>query len=298
MFPLPIGWTDPPRFEIVGGEESADYPGSVALYAADAGATGDFFCSGTLVAPDAVVTCAHCVDRLREYQAANNEVSVLFGTRARGGIDEFAHVIASVQHPDWVPNRVSYSEDGSDIAVLQLDRAIDDVDPVPMYAGPVDDAWTGQELDFVGWGATNAAQVDSGVKRHVRIPVTGVDDLFVIHGAAGSGLNTCFGDSGGSVFRTFDDGLTRLVAIPSVIFRHSEDPDICVDGWGWDLRVDARLSFITDSIASFDVDTDVPPDTDVEVAGPHGCGCDGTPGTPTWIWLGGGFLARRRRGGR
>lgn len=277
---------------IVGGEETADYPAVVGLYAANAGAAGDFFCSGTLVAPDAVVTCAHCVDRLREYEAGEDEVSVLFGTKARGGIDSFAHVIEAVQHPDWVAGQEVDEQGGTDIAVLRLDRSVPDVEPMPVFEGPVDESWVGIELDFVGWGATTAEQLDGGVKRHVAIPVSGVDDLFVHHGEAGSGLNTCFGDSGGTVLRTFDDGVTRLVAVPSVIWRHTNDADICTDGWGWDLRVDVRRSFIEDTRALWAAEPDDTDDTDAGEA-PAGCGCASAATPPPWTLL--ALLGIRRR---
>jgi hypothetical protein len=288
------------RPAITGGVETADFPAVVGLYASQGGFAGDNFCSGTLVEPDAVVTCAHCVDRLREYEEGNYDVFVLVGTAAAGGIDTFAKVREAVQDPGWVPGSEVDTEDGTDLAVLRLEEPVAGVEPIPLNEDPVDDSWLGTDLTYVGWGATTEAQTDGGLKRTVTIPVTSYDALWITHGEAFSGLNTCFGDSGGAVLRTGDDGVLRLVGIPAVIWAHDETQDICVDGWGWDLRVDARRDFVRDTLAAWDVpptDTAAPPADPAESpAEPAGCGCGRSGGSSGWVGVVAALLLARSAG--
>lgn len=285
-----------PVFAIVGGAPTDGWPAVVGLYASVAGAPGDLFCSGTVVAPDAVLTCAHCVDRLREHERGNAEVSVVVGTEARGGVQEFARVVEDVRHPDWVRGSEVDTTDGSDLALLRLEEPLDGVVPIPLSSEPVDESWIGLPLDFVGWGRTAEEASDGGTKRHVQIPVTGLAPFWIVHGPEGSGTNTCYGDSGGAVLRTFDDGVVRLVAIPSVIWSSFPEQDICVDGYGWDLQVDLRLDFVEDTLAAWVIE---PGDTAAEPAAepepPEGCGCRSTLAPP---WLALALVTLRGRGRR
>ncbi len=285
---------------IVGGEPTADWPAVVALYAYSNTQGSDAFCSGTLIAPDAVLTAAHCVDRLREHTDGGSNVYVVFGTDVRGGSDGFAQVVDAVQHPDWVPGSEHDEEAGSDVAVLKLDAAVD-VAPMPLNEAPVDDAWLGLELDVVGWGRTAEEAGDAGTKRHVAVPVTGYADWYVQLGEAGSGRNACYGDSGGAVLRTFDDGVTRLVGVSTLLWWHAGAEDACVDGWGWHLRVDARRDFVDEALATLAAPAEDTGHTGETGAAPGpgeeapACGCAAT-GAARLVSIGAlvAALARRR----
>jgi hypothetical protein len=142
------------------------------------------------------------------------------------------------------------------------------------------------------------------VKRTVDIPVTALQDWWIVHGHDGLGVNTCFGDSGGAVLRTGDDGVTRLVAVPALIWG-SPGQDLCVDGYGWDLRVDLRADWIAETLAAWEPEPTDTAAATTEPAAPEepaGCGCDGTgaggawAGAVAWLLRFGGRRRQRAEG--
>jgi hypothetical protein len=275
----------PAAFAVSGGEETSDWPAVLGLYAAQGGAPGDPFCSGTLIAPDAVLTCAHCVDRMNEHLAGNAAISVISGTSARGGIDAFASVAEAVLHPAWIPGMEVDSDGGTDLAVLRLTAPFDGLEPVPMNTDRLDATWLGRELELVGWGATTDDQVDGGVKRHAYVPVTDLPDPFVETGSAGLGINACYGDSGGAVLYEGE-----IIGVPAVIWWTEGTPDGCVGGWAWQLRTDLRMAFVEETLAAW---ADVPPPAEPAPPAEDPGGCATVPGSAGWA-LGLALWACRR----
>lgn len=205
-------------------------------------------CSGTLVAPRAVLTAAHCVR-----PAAPDAVS--FGASADAPDDVMA-VLGATAHPSFDAQTLE-----ADLAIVHLAAAVE-VPPAPILDAPV--ALTGRTVRIVGYGlATGDAPADEpAVRRHGTTEVELEDGTTFRFGPAPS--QTCRGDSGGPTFVETSTG-ERLAGVHS-----AGDP-----GCAWtavDTRVDAYVaSFIEPAIAAPLTATGAPP---AELVG-H---CGATPG--------------------
>lgn len=98
---------------------------------------GTSMCTGALIAPDLVLTAAHCMfDKSSKKQVDATKIEFLAGWRS-GRASAYAHVKRAVVHPDYV-----FATDSSnirvrnDIAVLQLTRPIRKTSITPFATGP------------------------------------------------------------------------------------------------------------------------------------------------------------------
>lgn len=198
---------------------------------------GNGLCTGTLVAPDAVLTAAHC--------GAATEVELAPDARGRG---LRAPVRERVVHPD-----------GLDVALLRLGTPLHDAEVIVSVrsaadrapsgelrafgfgarsAGSLAGAWTLQGVDLVldGWGCDGR-----------RPAVTGCKPGFEMIVPPQGGADTCRGDSGGPLlelapFPDPDAGLRcgwRLVGVTS----RSISGAGCGQG-GIYVRADATLAWM------------------------------------------------------
>ncbi|GAB3564460.1 serine protease [Amycolatopsis endophytica] len=181
---------------IIGGAPAdiAEYPFTVAL----TDATGLQFCGGTLVAPDKVLTAAHCAQG--ESPPALRVVSGRTALSSRDG------TVSTVSHV-WVHPGFKDATEGYDVAVLTLTQP---VTGQPLELATKDDVGyrAGTEATILGWGNTAPMGDSSDVLLKATVPVSSdaycshaysqyTPDAMVCAGFPQGGVDTCQGDSGG-----------------------------------------------------------------------------------------------------
>ncbi|MBP2338465.1 secreted trypsin-like serine protease [Saccharothrix coeruleofusca] len=185
-----------PARAVVGGEETPAPPWVVALQ--DTG--GRLFCGGALVAPDRVVTAAHCVverSLLGPRDRAPESITAVVGrTDLRGREGEQVGVVGVWRHPEFRD-----VTGGDDLAVLTLERGL----PHPVAVGR---ARAGDVATVLGWGRTGEWAAPSPRLRRADVPVRADAecaaavpgyraDAMLCAGHPEGGRDACEGDSGG-----------------------------------------------------------------------------------------------------
>lgn len=136
-------------------------------------------CTGTLIAPNVVLTAAHCIP----------SYGVRFGYDA-------ANTIAFRDAAEEIIAR-NYSTGlwaGGDIALIRLDQdAPAGIQPIPLNTTPLGPADVGRMIRLVGFGYDEFDNI--GTRRQINVAIGAVDSEFLKLGEA---FNTaCNGDSGG-----------------------------------------------------------------------------------------------------
>ena len=221
------GPTKDPR--IVGGyaADVAQWPFMAALYF-----NGEQGCGGSVIAPSAVLTAAHCVKGTHP-----DELSVGTGRRALSdaGSGQTIGVADFVVHP-------GYGRSGrADFAVLRLEQPTSA--PAAQLSSPADNYLTapGSTLRVAGWGATTPAGYDPGSDALLETTESTLpgrkcgraygrgfvarDQICTLGPRLGRGQNasSCFGDSGGPLVADGPAG-RQLVGVVSFGGNRCGDP--------------------------------------------------------------------------
>jgi hypothetical protein len=193
-----------PVMALVGpAREAPEFAPYVVMVLDSSGGGGASFCSATVIAPDVVLTAAHCVSDLSDTQ--------VFFRRGQGGLD-FFDVASIAIHPEYRPNIGRQHLISIDLALLRLAK------PLPPSFKPVEltdslRVKIGQPLRIVGFGLAN--EDERGTSGVLRTGVLAVSEpkspvLVWLTDPDGTGLGGCTGDSGGPIFAV---GQPVLVAV-------------------------------------------------------------------------------------
>ena len=212
---------------IVGGTPAAPgaWPFIAALVSHGANAYDGQFCGGTVIAPDRVVTAAHCVEGITP-----GDVDVVTG-RSRlsdASTGQRSLVTAIDREPKW-----SADGNGHDIAVLHL-ASPTSAEPAAV-AGPGDTGLTapGATLAVAGWGLISqipqtftddlqAVLVGVVADNHCARAYDGYDPATMLCTST-AGRDSCQGDSGGPLVANAG-GVAELVGIVSFGGDRCGDP--------------------------------------------------------------------------
>lgn len=176
------------RDRIVGGIATADYRDCVAIGSAD-----DWCCTGTLVAPNVVVTAGHCYPVCVQRVFVGDNVEQL----EAGTVIEVAD---AVRHPEYDTPNLTH-----DLTVLIL---ANDAEVTPRPIADEDALEAAQTVRLAGYGNTD---VDSsggyGIRRMVDVPLASNDPKYgadaeteFVAGAPFLDRDSCNGDSGGPAY--------------------------------------------------------------------------------------------------
>jgi len=208
-----------PSDRIVGGTEATphQYPWMAALFIDD-----KWFCGGTLISDEWVMTAGHCAD-------GASSVQVMLGAHnVREAAEEGRMEIMSTdifKHESYNPILIH-----NDIALIKLPEPIqfnDIIRPIclPSYS-EWNTTWFNLDMEISGWGKpSDSADSISPVLRDATVdtitntqcalefPININHKNICISGR--NGMSTCNGDSGGPLEYLYEDGKYRQIGITS-----------------------------------------------------------------------------------
>lgn len=189
-----------------------------------------FWCTGTLIAKDMVLTAAHCVD-----MGSERSYSIHFSKSPRSFESVTRAVTGMKANTGYNPDAY---EDRKDLGVIRFSGDLPEgFEPMPLPTAQ-DLRQMGRDFYAAGYGTVTARTDiprESGVLRYTPQKIRGdsvspSQSQFLVDQTNGHGI--CYGDSGGPAFAKID-GRRILIGVASAVYStNSEDKkrsdyDVC-----------------------------------------------------------------------
>ena len=207
---------------------------------------GDAVCTGTLIAPDIVLTAAHCVDFIQPETMHLYGFSLDHDVTAKERPDHFVEIDAVIMHPEYTKSGIVWYQEGpsphsfADLALLRLAAPIELPDFTPVLQQDSKLFSSFPVLTSVGYGNNDSVSSSSeddiggGIKRKANLGFRGLvngqqdgegapvyqDAVVISTPLINIDANTCQGDSGGPIFATLA-GTQYLVGVASMVYGYT-----------------------------------------------------------------------------
>jgi trypsin len=241
--------------EVVDGKpaQPGRWPFTVALL--DKGTPDNYnaqFCGGALIDNNHVLTAAHCVEG-----ASASDMQVLVGTNSLAQGGRRINVTRVTIHPDFDANPFLQS----DVAVLRLGEAVNDITPVTYASSTTQDnniAPDNARTTVVGWGQLTWLRPGPEELHQASLPRNTIAEcnglrfyngsLTKLNVCAGDlqqpGKSACYGDSGGPLVARDANGKTVQIGVVS------GGPTVCGDVPGYFARVGSFATWIDKQVSA------------------------------------------------
>ena len=211
-------------------------------------------CTGTLIAPDVVVSAAHCVEPPGNDSSVNYFFSLAPDvTQAGQHLADMPtptyEVGAALAHPDYVAVRQDGLAQANDISLLFLTRAVPQVQPAQLLEPQQFALQVGSPVSIAGYGLDGPPKgrrtgMHLGIKRDALSVVHELGAYEMQVGDRAPVPQKCMGDSGGPTFVKTPQG-ERLAGITSRAYDRSG----CMRG-GVDTLLAPLLAWVQSSLAA------------------------------------------------
>ncbi|MCS6893731.1 MAG: S1 family peptidase [Deltaproteobacteria bacterium] len=189
-------------YAIANGKQCGQTRGPIAYLALHAGGGYAGSCTGTFVAPNKIVTAAHCLDGV-------SGITVVSG-------DYVSSAVQAIKHPKWKNN----VNNRFDIGIVVVADPINS-ELIPLLASVA--PFVGMRVQVMGYGLDENR--DPGVSKNPQeklkgatMVITGVDNSYFYSSFDTSDSAICLGDSGGPAIGKNVAGLPGLIGVNHAVY--------------------------------------------------------------------------------